>query len=47
MPILIRLDVMLAKRRVRSKTLARAIGVAEPSSSSGRVLGQALARGVA
>jgi hypothetical protein len=28
-------------------TLARAIGVAEPSSSSGRVLGQALARGVA
>ena len=32
MPILMRLDVMLAKRRVRSKTLAQAIGVPKPIS---------------
>jgi putative transcriptional regulator len=42
MPILIRLDVMLAKRRVRSNELARAIGITESNLSllkSGKVRG--------
>ncbi|MBY6241359.1 helix-turn-helix transcriptional regulator [Methylosinus sp. Sm6] len=42
MPIVMRLDVMLAKRRMRSKTLARAIGVTEANLSllkSGKVNG--------
>jgi len=42
MSILMRLDVMLAKRRMRSKTLARAIGVTEANLSllkSGKVNG--------
>ena len=42
MPIIMRLDVMLAKRRMRSKTLARAIGVTEANLSllkSGKVNG--------
>lgn len=42
MPIVMRLDVMLAKRRVRSKALARAIGVTEANLSllkSGKVNG--------
>jgi putative transcriptional regulator len=42
MPILMRLDVMLAKRRVRSKTLAQAIGITEANLSllkSGKVNG--------
>jgi putative transcriptional regulator len=46
MPILMRLDVMLAKRRVRSKTLAQAIGVTEANLSllkSGKVSGVRLA----
>ncbi len=46
MPILIRLDVMLAKRRVRSKTLAQAIGVTEANLSllkSGKISGVRLA----
>ncbi|MBI1868242.1 MAG: helix-turn-helix transcriptional regulator [Methylocystis sp.] len=33
MPIVMRLDVMLAKRRIRSKALARAIGVTEANLS--------------
>jgi putative transcriptional regulator len=33
MPIVMRLDIMLAKRRVRSKTLAQAIGVTEANLS--------------
>jgi putative transcriptional regulator len=42
MPILMRLDVMLAKRRVRSKALARAIGITQANLSllkSGKVNG--------
>ena len=42
MPIVMRLDVMLAKRRVRSKTLAQAIGITEANLSllkSGKVNG--------
>jgi len=42
MPILVRLDVMLAKRRVRSNELARAIGITESNLSllkSGKVRG--------
>jgi putative transcriptional regulator len=42
MPIVMRLDVMLAKRRIRSKTLAQAIGVTEANLSllkSGKVNG--------
>lgn len=40
MPIIVRLDVMLAKRRVRSNELARAIDISEPNISllkSGKV----------
>ncbi len=40
MPIVVRLDVMLAKRKVRSNELARAIGISEPNISllkSGKV----------
>lgn len=42
MPIIVRLDVVLAKRRIRSKTLAQAIGITEANLShlkSGRVNG--------
>jgi putative transcriptional regulator len=42
MPIIMRLDVMLAKRRMRSKSLAQAIGVTEANLSllkSGKVNG--------
>jgi putative transcriptional regulator len=42
MPIVMRLDVMLAKRRMRSKTLAQIIGVTEANLSllkSGKVNG--------
>ncbi|HEX2591162.1 MAG TPA: helix-turn-helix transcriptional regulator [Rhizomicrobium sp.] len=42
MPIVVRLDVMLAKRRVRSNVLARAIGITEANLSllkSGKVKG--------
>jgi putative transcriptional regulator len=42
MPIVLRLDVMLARRRVRSKVLARAIGITEANLSllkSGKVQG--------
>ncbi|MCT8002812.1 helix-turn-helix transcriptional regulator [Sphingomonas sanguinis] len=42
MPIVIRLDVMLAKRKMRSKDLARAIGATEANLSlfkSGKVKG--------
>ena len=42
MPILVRLDVMLAKRQVRSNELAEAIGITESNLSllkSGRVKG--------
>ena len=42
MPIIMRLDVMLAKRRVRSNVLARAIGITEANLSllkSGKVNG--------
>lgn len=34
MPIVVRLDVMLAKRRIRSKTLAAAIGITESNLSN-------------
>ncbi len=33
MPIIMRLDVMLAKRRMRSNALARAIGITEANLS--------------
>ena len=33
MPIMVRLDVMLAKRHVRSNVLARAIGITEANLS--------------
>ena len=42
MPIIVRLDVMLAKRQVRSNVLARAIGITEANLSllkSGKVKG--------
>lgn len=42
MPIIVRLDVMLAKRQVRSNVLARAIGITESNLSllkSGKVRG--------
>ena len=42
MAILLRLDVMMAKRRVRSNVLARAIGITESNLSllkSGKVRG--------
>ena len=42
MPILVRLDVMLAKRQVRSNELAEAIGITESNLSllkSGKVKG--------
>lgn len=42
MPILVRLDVMLAKRQMRSNVLARAIGITDSNLSllkSGKVRG--------
>lgn len=42
MPIVMRLDVMLAKRRIRSKSLAQSIGISEANLSllkSGKVHG--------
>ncbi|HEX4024790.1 MAG TPA: helix-turn-helix transcriptional regulator [Steroidobacteraceae bacterium] len=42
MPIVVRLDVMLARRKVRSKALADAIGITESNLSllkSGKVRG--------
>jgi len=42
MPIIVRLDVMLARRKVRSKELATAIGITESNLSllkSGKVRG--------
>jgi putative transcriptional regulator len=42
MPIIVNLDVMLAKRKMRSKELASAIGISEPNLSllkSGKVKG--------
>jgi putative transcriptional regulator len=42
MPIIVRLDVMMAKRKVRSNALARAIGLTEANLSllkSGKVKG--------
>ena len=42
MAIVVTLDVMLARRKMRSKDLARAIGIAEPNLSllkSGKVKG--------
>jgi putative transcriptional regulator len=42
MPIVVRLDVMMARRKVRSNTLARAIGITEANLSllkSGKVKG--------
>ena len=42
MPIIVRLDVMLAQRKVRSKDLARRIGITEQNVSllkSGKVKG--------
>ena len=42
MPILVRLDVIMAKRQVRSNVLARAIGITESNLSllkSGKVRG--------
>jgi putative transcriptional regulator len=42
MPIIMRLDVMLARRRMRSKALAHAIGITEANLSllkSGKVQG--------
>ena len=42
MPIIVRLDVMMAKRKVRSNVLARAIGITEANLSllkSGKVKG--------
>lgn len=42
MPILVRLDVMMARRKVRSNVLARAIGISETNLSllkSGKVRG--------
>ena len=42
MPIVVRLDVMMAKRKVRSNVLARAVGITEANLSllkSGKVKG--------
>ena len=42
MPILVRLDVMMARRKIRSNVLARAIGITEANLSllkSGKVKG--------
>lgn len=42
MPIIVNLDVMLAKRKMRSRDLAARIGIAEPNLSllkSGKVKG--------
>lgn len=42
MPIIVRLDVMLARRKIRSNELARAIGITEANLSllkSGKVKG--------
>jgi putative transcriptional regulator len=42
MPIVVNLDVMLAKRKMRSRELAERIGIAEPNVSllkSGKVKG--------
>ena len=42
MPIIVRLDVMLARRKVRSKALAQAVGITEANLSllkSGKVKG--------
>lgn len=42
MPIIVRLDVMLARRKMRANTLARAIGLTEANLSllrSGKVKG--------
>jgi putative transcriptional regulator len=42
MPIIVRLDVMMARRKVRSNVLARAIGITEAKLSqlkSGKVKG--------
>ena len=42
MPIIVRLDVMLAKRRVRSNVLAKAVGITDSNLSllkSGKVRG--------
>ncbi len=42
MPITVRLDVMLARRKVRSKALAQAVGITEANLSllkSGKVKG--------
>ena len=42
MPIIVRLDVIMAKRKVRSNVLARAIGITEANLSllkSGKVKG--------
>ena len=46
MPIIVRLDVIMARRKVRSKVLARAIGISETNLSllkSGKVRGVRLA----
>ena len=46
MPIIVRLDVMMARRKVRSNVLARAIGISETNLSllkSGKVRGLRLA----
>jgi putative transcriptional regulator len=42
MPIIVRVDVVMAKRKVRSNTLARAVGITEANLSllkSGKVKG--------
>lgn len=42
MPIIVRLDVIMARRKVRSKALARAVGISETNLSllkSGKVRG--------
>ncbi len=42
MPIIVRLDVMMARRKIRSNVLARAIGITEANLSllkSGKVKG--------
>lgn len=42
MPIIVRLDVMMARRKVRSRVLARAVGISETNLSllkSGKVRG--------
>ena len=45
MPIIVRLDVMLARRKIRSKALAQAVGITEANLSllkSGKVKGLTL-----